>query len=517
MKYVLNKNEMKALDYITIQDIGIPSMVLMEKAALSVCNEIIMRVKKTDKVLVVAGVGNNGGDGIAIARILTQKGYHVQVSIIGNEEKATEETKKQLQIARNLGVAFDNIINISEYNIVVDAIFGIGLSKQVIGEHADAIRRINDANNMIFAVDIPSGIDSDTGKIQHVAIKADYTITFGYAKVGLILYPGCEYAGEVIVADIGFADEEISRINPKTLIYQTDDIGRLLPIRKAYSNKGSFGKVLVIAGSKNMSGACFLSAKASYTTGAGLVKVMTVEDNRNIIQTLLPEALLTTYEPDELLTYDIECNSKWTQIIDAINWASVIVMGPGIGMSDSSKVMVDYVVKTSKVPTILDADALNILATMKDYVKKIQVDDMEQYEIDLAKNFIITPHMKEMSRLLHTKMDNMKDIYLDFITSNKMNQKYTLVLKDARTIVVDKENVYINMSGNNGMATGGSGDVLTGIIAGLLAGGAEIFDASSLGVYIHGLAADVAVLEKGTYSLMASDIIDHLSKVMLNM
>ncbi|BCN31934.1 NAD(P)H-hydrate dehydratase [Anaeromicropila herbilytica] len=515
MRYILNNQEMKKLDYITITDIGIPSMVLMEKAALSVCEEITSRVKKSDKILIVAGIGNNGGDGIAIARLLYDKEYDVRIHILGKEENATEETKLQLRIAHNLGVPIDNIINVSEYNIVVDAIFGIGLTRDVTGHYEKAIRDINEARNTVFAVDIPSGIDGDTGKVRNIAVKADYTITFGYSKIGLMLYPGCEYAGEVKVADIGFATKALDDIRPHTFHYEKEDIRTYLPKRKSDSNKGSFGKVLVIAGSKNMSGACFLSAKAAYITGAGLVKVLTVEENRTIIQTLLPEALLTTYNTEDLLSASKK-SMVLNTIENAMEWASVIVIGPGIGMSESSKIIVEKIIRDSKVPTILDADALNLLSSMSEYVKSEQVNGNELYQIQLPENFIITPHMKEMSRLLHVDMDQVREWYYDSTTKEKQVSDCIVVLKDARTLVVNKEKTYINVSGNNGMSTGGSGDVLTGIIAGLIAGGLENYEAAALGVFMHGMAADEKVKEKSTYSLMASDILDglpHLFKV----
>lgn len=510
MKYVLNNVQMKELDYITINEVGIPSMVLMEKAALSVYKTIITHIAEADKILVVAGLGNNGGDGIAVARLLKEQGFSVHVFLIGDEEKATKETRLQLKIAKNLGVYFDSKLNIDEYTIIVDSIFGIGLSRPITGEYEEIIRTINTANKTVFAVDIPSGIDGDSGKIMNIAIKADYTITFGYEKIGLVLYPGCEYAGKVIVADIGFAKDWIDHVNPRIFRYDKEDLV-ILPKRKNDSNKGNYGKILVIAGSKNMCGACFLSAKSAYVTGAGLVKVMTVEENRIIIQTNLPEALLVTYN-----TKNLTEESELQRLTKDIEWASVIVIGPGIGVSDSSNALLNLVLKHSKVPTIIDADGINLLADNEDYVKDVNEKGIV---IELPNNFILTPHMKEMSRLLHRNSANlreeMKDQLIQILNSGMNNQKFVLALKDARTIVTDGDKAYINISGNNGMSTGGSGDVLTGIIAGLIAGGLDSFTATSFGVYIHGLAADEAVLSKSTYSLIASDIIGAIPSILL--
>lgn len=491
MKYVLDSNKMKKVDTCTIEEIGIPSMVLMEKAAMSVAAVIIQRQQKSDRILAVCGMGNNGGDGVAVARMLKEQGYQVTVTLLGDKTRMSEQMKQQLGIAENLGVDIINNGNPVEYNVIIDAVFGIGLSKPVVGKFAEMIGRINDSENTVYAVDIPSGISADNGHVMNIAVKADATITFGYSKIGLLLYPGCEYAGDITVADIGFPKLALSSVKPDTFIYDETDFQKL-PVRKNYSNKGTYGRVLVIAGSKNMSGACILSAKAAYRSGAGLVKVLTVEENRTIIQTSLPEALLCTYD-----TSCIRDISETENILREINWATAIVVGPGMGLSEASDYLLDMVLQHTKVPVVVDADAITMLTN------KV-----------LPKNAILTPHLKEMSRWVNRDVSEIKDNLISIAVDTARQKGIVLALKDARTIVTDGERIYLNVTGNNGMATGGSGDVLTGIIGAFLAQGLSKFEAASMGVFIHGLAGDYAQKQSNCYSLMAGDLIDALAQVL---
>jgi NAD(P)H-hydrate epimerase len=508
MKYVVNSAKMQAIDDYTINHIGIPGMVLMEKAANAVVTEMLPVICRKDRILAVCGTGNNGGDGVAAARILKEQGYQVDIHIIGDEKRASEQTKHQLTIARNLNVRIDSNLKICEYNVIIDAIFGIGLSKPVDGAFEQAIKSINSSeNNIVFSVDVPSGIHADDGKVMNIAVKADYTITFGLNKIGLILYPGCDYAGKVTVAEIGFPQKAIEYVKPATFIYEESDLSKL-PYRKNDSNKGTFGKVLIIAGSKNMSGACYLSAKAAYRTGAGLVKILTVEDNRSILQTLLPEAILATYDPSSLKN-----KLEVDRILKELNWATSIVLGPGIGISGASDHLLDIVLSHTEAPIVIDADALTMLAGKTRYVTK-EMEKEVYCDIDLPANVIITPHLKEMARMLDCEVSNVKENLLTVATNVVKGKRFVLALKDTRTMVSDGVHCFINNVGNNGMATGGSGDVLTGIIAAMIAQGMDRFEATALSVYVHGLAGDKALQSKSIYSLMASDIIEALPLVL---
>lgn len=524
MKQIVNSKQMKEIDNDTIEQIGIPSMVLMERAALSVVECIKEHAQNKDKILAVCGYGNNGGDGIAVARILTMQGYNIDILMLGEEQKASEQALEQLKIVRNLGISINNNINLNEYTIIIDAIFGIGLSKPVSGQYETIINEINAGNFLVFSVDIPSGLSADTAKPFPTAIRADYTITFGLMKVGLLLYPGCEYAGNVIVADIGFPSVAIESVKPQIFSYYKSDLKKL-PERKAHSNKGTFGKVLIVAGSTNISGACFFSAKAAYRTGAGLVKIVTVSDNKTVMQTLLPEALLTTYDPKMI------DNETIANIKKDIDWASVIVFGPGIGVNDISNKLFDIIRSYTKAPIILDADGINLLAKRLDsdgmnesqeIFKKDYKDDAGKaltFRVEKLKNYlpehtILTPHLLELSRLLDMPLEEIQDDLLLIAEHCTQNNNYIFAIKDARTIVVQDKKRYINTSGNDGMATGGTGDVLTGVIAGLIAQGLSQYEASTLGVYIHGLAGDEAFKQKGNYGLIASDVIDALPTIL---
>lgn len=507
MKYLVDAAKMKAIDEYTSNMLGIPSLVLMEKAAMAIVELIRSKITRNDRILAVCGTGNNGGDGIATVRMLKELGYNADVLIIGDEKRATDQTKQQLFIARNLDVKVYNNVKVSEYTVIIDAIFGIGLSKPVVGVFEQIIESINASDNKVFSVDIPSGIHADNGKVMNIAVKADYTITFGVNKIGLVLYPGCEYAGEILVSDIGFPKKAIDYVKPSVFYYEKEDLTRL-PLRKNYSNKGTFGKVLIIAGSRNMSGACYLSAKAACRTGAGLVKVLTVEDNRSIIQSLLPEAILSTYDPSNLKN-----KLEVDRIIQELKWATSIVIGPGIGISASSDHLLDIVLNHTNVPIVIDADALTMLAGKSQYISKD--NEKECYcDIDLPENVVVTPHLKEMSRLLDCEVSHVKENLLPVTVNAVKGKRYVLALKDARTIVSDGVRSYINLSGNNGMATAGAGDVLTGIIAAMLAQGMDRFDATALSVYMHGLAGDKAIESKSVYSLIASDIIEALPLVL---
>lgn len=500
MKFALDAHQMNEVDRYSMEKIGIPSMVLMEKAAMKLVDVMKKNILKTDRILAVCGSGNNGGDGAAAARILKEEGYHADILLVGDETRASEQMKQQLRIARNLGMSVFNSAKISEYTVIIDSLFGVGLKRNIEGNYAKIIQEVNDCNKKVFSVDLPSGVDATNGKILGIAIRATYTVTFGYHKIGLILFPGCEYAGDVIVADIGFPKKAADSVSKKAFYYEQDDL-ILMPERKERSNKGTYGKVLVIAGSENISGAAYLSAKAAYRTGAGLVKVLTPECNKTVIQTLIPEALLSTYPMDKI-------NER--QLEKEVDWADVVVMGPGIGESDNSRRMVLFAVENVTKPLIFDADSINLLANEEKYV--INDEITHSTVLHLPSNVILTPHLKEMSRL--TKLSLQHIVSNLYEVAKQYRGNYVLVLKDARTIVIDEERMYINVSGNHGMATGGSGDVLAGIIAGLLAQGMSSFDAASLGAYIHGLAGDYAARTKNHYSVMAGDIVDALSYIL---
>lgn len=495
MEYILSANQMKTMDNYTIEHIGIPSAVLMEKAALSVVEEIKQKNLNMQKILIVCGIGNNGGDGLAIARLLFLEGCNVDVVILGDLEKMSAEAKRQYSILKHYPVHIHNNFYYEEYTIIIDALFGIGLTRELSGDYLEAINKLNEMPGYKVAVDIPSGINADNGRIMKNAIKCDLTVAIANKKIGHLLYPGKEYCGEVVVRDIGILPREEDKLNNEfAFSYTLKDLDKM-PVRNNYSNKGSYGRVVIFAGSKNMAGAALLAGKAAYRTGCGLVEIVTEISNREIIQTALPEAILTTY--DRTKEFDK------TLFENVIKRAAVIDIGPGLAVDKYSTALVELVLEVSKVPIIIDADALNILSDNLAILKNRQ-----------QKNVIITPHLKEMSRLNKKEVSYIQNNLIECARDFAVENNLVCILKDASTIVADySKKVYINQSGNNGMATAGSGDVLSGIVAALISQKSDEFQGAALAVFLHGVAGDMASARKNKYAIMAGDICEELSYI----
>jgi NAD(P)H-hydrate epimerase len=513
MQYITDVREAKEIDRLTIQEIGVPSMVLMEKAALAVAACVKANSSTTETVAAICGSGNNGGDGVAAARLLWEEGYPVTIALIGSEEHASEELKTQLSIARSLGIRICTGLPSGEYNIILDALFGIGLSREAAGEYADAIDWMNDQDSLRFSVDVPSGINASTGEVLAKAVCADFTVTFGCNKRGLVLFPGCNYAGKVIVSDIGFPKKVVERVSPRAYTLTREETWGMMPARLLRSHKGSYGKVLVIAGSKEMSGACYLCAVAAYRMGCGVVKVFTPKENGDIIKTKLPEALVKTYDSDRDYTKAEEQETLRKSLEQEIQWATSIVIGPGLGTKEPAGLLLDEVLREKNKAIVIDADGLNVLAQKEQYF--VMREDGTR-KICLPENVVLTPHIQEMSRLTKVDLQTIRGSMMDqALLSLEQANCQTLVLKDARTIVTDGNEVYVNVTGNNALSTGGSGDVLSGMIAGLLGQGMRPCQAAVLGVCIHGIAAEEYV-EKvgGRYSMMAGDIVDMLPAIL---
>ena len=538
MRYVLDAASMKNVDSYSINTLGIPSDVLMERAALSVTEAIESKVKgniHTD-IICVCGRGNNGADGLAVARQLYLKGYNVDVYII-NSHASTKEFDIQLNIIKNLGIECINSPDFSKYGVIVDALFGNGLSRELAGEARIVVDTINkcstsvrsqytqnsdnNGNRLVVAVDIPSGISASTGVVMGSAVNADITVTFGFEKIGHILYPAASYCGKIIRKDIGFA--QYPDMTRDIFTYDYSDISDMLPLRKPDGNKGTFGKALVIAGSRLYGGAAVLSSRAAARIGAGLVRTLTHISNRTAVITGNMECIVDTYDTDEECE-DFVKNTE-TLVDKCICWADVVCIGPGLSMEESAVKLVRSVSAKKNIKKLYDADALNIIAQYKIELDGSNDDvDYEaggnsgnaSYKDDMSdKNVVVTPHIGEMSRLTGLDIAVIKNNPIDTARTYSREHNCVCVLKDARTIVSDGERVYINMSGNDGMATGGSGDVLSGIITGLMAQGLTTFEASALGVYIHGCAGDEAALSNGKYSMVAGDIIDNIKNVLI--
>lgn len=488
MKKVLTSIEMKTCDAFTIQNMLVPSAVLMERAALAVVNVLKETYGSDNRVLVLCGSGNNGGDGFAVARLLLLDGIAADVYFAGKDSSMTEDTRLQRKIFENYGGKVCRNYHFDEYTVVVDALLGIGLSRSVTGNLAQLIQDANESGKPILAVDIPSGVSADTGQILGTAIKADITVTFAFAKRGQLLCPGAEYCGDVKIRDIGITADAYDEKYPFAFTYEKDDL-TLLPKRKMRSNKGSYGKVLLMGGAPDMAGAVLLAGEAAYRTGCGLVKVLSAEENRNILQSGLPEALYTSWQKEQVLE-------------QALPWANVVGIGPGLGTSEHAREILKKLCLLWKGPLVIDADGLNILAENQEYFKSSEAD------------IIVTPHPGEMARLTGQNVSAILDDLVETAMKFAREHQVICVLKDARTVVTDGEHLYINCSGNNGMAVGGSGDVLTGVICGLLAQGMMPFQAACMGVYLHGLAGGAAKERLGCPSMLAGDIVEGLSDVL---
>ena len=497
MQLWVNAAQMKAADQYTIQKLEVPSLELMEHAAQA-CVQVLEDEKvDLSHVCVVCGSGNNGGDGFAIARILQNNRYSVETFCVGNPEHYTEETQEQMHRLQECGGKITyGMPQEDSYSVIIDAVFGVGLSRKVEGRYRQVIEQMNRMRGTKFAVDIPSGLSATTGCILGCAFKADYTVTFQLKKIGLELSQGRTMAGRVIVPDIGISTDSICEDQEIVRTAGKDIYRKMLPDRPEDSNKGTYGRLLVIAGSKGMAGAAYLNAHAAYMTGAGLVRIYTSSDNREILQTLLPEAIITTYE---------EYNKE--ELLSLLTWADSVCIGSGLGMSRLSEKILKTVIEYVKVPCLIDADGLNLLAENKNYLNQMA-----------ERRFVITPHMKEMSRLTGTPVEELKADRIQILKDFISRYRITCVLKDSRTLIASEEKgIRMNLTGNSAMAKAGSGDVLAGVISGWMVQGKEAEDAAELGTYIHGWSGDLAKFEKGVYSVMARDLIEYISKALMKL
>ena len=340
---------------------------------------------------------------------------------------------------------------------------------------------------------MPSGVSPTTGEVATSAFKADLTVSFQCAKLGCALYPGRDYAGEVVVTDIGVDTSVLEGDREAAYALEEKDAKAMLPKRRPNSHKGDYGKALIVAGSRGMAGAAYLAALAAYRTGAGLVQIYTPEENRTILQTLLPEAIIRGYD-----FFDER------ELLRLLNWADVVSIGSGLGTSDKSRRILQTTLENVQVPCVVDADGLNLLAEHSRYLSRLPHD-----------HFVFTPHMREMSRIVKKPVEELQRNRMEVLTQFTGETRVTCVLKDARTCICKQgEHPYVNLSGNAAMAKAGSGDVLAGVITGLIAQGMPCFEGAVLGVYLHGLAGEAARKEKGIYSVLARDLADAVGTVL---
>ena len=506
MEYLVTQAEMKQYDSNTITYLKIPSIVLMERAALVTAEQI--RKEKGNgnfRVLVAAGCGNNGGDGFAVGRLLMLQGCSVDFVLFGAYEKCSRETTLQIDILTQYGCKIFDRIPECEYDIVVDALFGIGLSREIEGIYKEAVNTINAKESYVCAIDIPSGVDADTGRILGCAVQADLTVTYGFYKAGEFLYPGAGYCGKIICGQMGI--DERSFLGKKPFWYTYTSLSDMcLMKRRPDGNKGTFGKALVIAGSDSICGAALLAARSVFKAGAGMVRVATSVKNRDTLQQALPEAMLTLY--DMSLWKEKEPDSSFEEEFKkALEWADSILIGPGIGTGKEAEWMLSYCLKESGLSMVMDADALNLLA--KQGILNLP-------HTRAKRQIIITPHLGEFARLYGCTITEASDNITAYPKKLADKMNCIVVCKDARTVVMrpDAETAYINTAGNAGMATAGSGDVLAGVITGLLVQGMDAWEAAKSGVYLHSMAGDMAARRCGEHSMMATDIIEQIQELL---
>ncbi len=489
---VLNASLMKAADDITQKEIGLHQEVLMERAAMAAYQVLEDAIDVTEaSVLIICGPGNNGGDGVALARILSERDCYPDVVVLGDKDKYSEGLTHQIDLLNKIYPEVKVMKELPDavYDVVVDALFGISLNRRIEGAFSDAVAYMNNAHELgafVLSLDIASGVDASTGQAGDVTVQADRTVAFASFKVGHLLFPGAMYSGEVTLKDIGIPSAVMER-GADIHIFHDAEIA--LPPRSPYTNKGSYGKILVVAGSKGMAGAAVLCAEAAMRSGSGMVRIYTDESNRQIVQTALPEAIVSTYDKK----IDKEALQK------AIDWCDAIAIGPGLSDSDSARDILKYVIENSDVPVVIDADALNIISSDANMLA------------DASADIIITPHLGEMARLTGIAVDEISKHLIS--TARDFSKSYGVitVLKDARTITASpKGDVIINTNGNNGMATAGSGDVLTGMIASIRGRSTDSFMAAALGCALHGRAGDEACAELGADHMLAGDIIKHI-------
>ena len=492
---ILTSSQLKELDKYTIAHEPIASIDLMERAAIALTNAIIRRWDKSFKMVVFAGPGNNGGDALAVARMLSQRGYHVEVFLFNTKGKLSEECQTNLERLKMCGSVYFTEIStqfdppeLTESHVVIDGLFGSGLNKPLSGGFAAVVKYINASKAQVVAIDIPSGLmgEDNTYNIRQNIVHADVTLSIQLPKLSFLFPENEEVVGEWELLDIGLKQSYIDATASPFFILGEEVIRPIVKPRKRFAHKGSFGHGLLIAGSYGMAGASILSAKACLRSGIGLLTVHTPIHNHDILQISVPEAIVQT---------DIH-ERYFAQPTDLSRYKAIAI-GPGLGQEEDTALAMMEQIQGSNLPIILDADAINILSTHRNWLSR------------LPKRCILTPHLGELERLIGKCMDT-----YERLTKVKELAAYLqsyIIVKGAWTTIVTPEGEYFfNPTGNPGMATGGSGDVLTGILLALVAQGYSREEACKLGVYIHGLAGDIAAEDMTETGMISSDIINAL-------
>ncbi|WP_428742795.1 NAD(P)H-hydrate dehydratase [Tenacibaculum sp.] len=484
---ILTASQIRKTDQHTIAKKEITSFALMGHAALAFVSAIEPSLLHSQKIAIVCGVGNNGGDGFAVTRILRSKKYNVHPILVQFKETLSPDCNTNFQKLNDTVIVKSNnhIPDFSEYDVIIDAIFGSGLSKPIIGFVQQVIESINHAKKTVYSIDIPSGLYCDELSNSETIIQADLVVSFQRPKFSFFFPENGNYVKNWKTVDIGLDEAFIQQQNSNYYILN-EQITNILKSRPRQSHKGSYGHALLIAGSYGKLGAAVLSSKACLRSGVGLLTTYIPKCGYNILQSTVPEAMCL-----------IDENEEFTTQLPNISKYDILGIGPGLGTHNKTVQVFKKLLSESNNPLVIDADAINILANNKDLLSL------------LPKNSILTPHIKEFDRLAGSSNTSTERFQKQLAFSIKY--QCVVVLKNAYTSISSPEgNLYFNTSGNQGMATGGSGDVLTGIITGLMAQNYNSLHVALLGVYFHGKAGDKAASIKGFNALIASDIIEYL-------
>lgn len=501
---LLTPQQMRAIDESAIKIIGIPGIVLMENAAIQTAMKASQMIgdKKEANITIAAGPGNNGGDAFAAARHLLSMGYALSIFSMADIENLTGDAGVNGRILLSMGIDIQLIKDADslerlkkacrESDLVIDGLLGTGLNRDVDGLLSGVIDAINNNAPLVLSIDIASGVDGLTGRIRGNCIRADATVTFFLPKIGMVLYPGAEYIGELTIADIGIPYALAENIDTPMLM-EKDDIRRILPSRPSDGHKGTFGRPLIIAGSRGMTGAAYLSALSAYRTGSGLVKLLVPENCMETLAVMLPEAVLAGLprQPEE----------AFSLVKKLVSEADAVLIGPGLSRTKEAMLLMEMAVEVCDKPMVLDADALNLVSENKSLLEKLRCEA------------IITPHPTEMSRLTGISTVGVQEDRIGIAKRFADEFGLTVVLKGAGTVIASNDGrTAVNPTGNQGMATAGAGDVLAGVIVSLLGQGLPPYEAATAGVYVHGLAGDIATAGMGAAGVMASDIANNISK-----
>ena len=512
--------QMREMDRQTIEVYHVPGMVLMENAALRVVEVVVERFASLNgkRILVVCGKGNNGGDGLAIARHLaTRFGADVSVVLTANPAEYQGDSATNYKMAQAFGLTFlpsgspvSRFIGVGRGDLIIDALLGTGIKGAVTGPYAELIKTMNNSGCPIVAVDVPSGLDADTGRVDGACVRAALTVTLALPKFGLMVYPGAEYAGEVIVADIGMPRVVMQNDAVKTFATEATDVSRWLPprVNGRDSNKGLFGHVTVFAGSAGFVGAPTLTSEAAARMGAGLVTLAVPEGIQSAAMARVSPVVMTRGLPQT--SAGTFAQNGVEEALKMAGKGTAAALGPGLGgpENDETRAFVREFVARCSVPLIIDADALNCLAT--------EPDRGVSWVKQRSAQTVMTPHPGEMGRLRGADTKTVQADRRGAVEQAAKEYGCIVLLKGARTLIADVDGrLAVNTTSNSGMATGGAGDALTGIIAALLAGRLGAWEAAVAGAYLHGLAGDLAAAAQGgAAGLIATDIIKWLPRAL---